>query len=295
MKYDKEQIKKVAITGYLQSLGLTPARRYSSEIAYHSPLTEKDKTPSFFVNEKKNTFYDYSSGEKGDVIRLYCLMNNLTGKDSFTTACENLKNMKFSYYFEADEYIKKSKQNFPENYEITEVRSLSNSKLIEYLGVRGISLKNAANFVKELHYTINHRNYFALGFPNNSGGYEVRSKYFQGSFSPKDISYYDFGFNAKVAVFEGFFDLLSYCEHYPNGLQNKDIIVLNSLSLIQKAIDLIHFYEFSEVVLYLDNDTAGDKATEKLKGTFFDSVNDQRYLYADYKDFNEFQMSKYTK
>jgi hypothetical protein len=36
--------------------------------------------------------------------------------------------------------------------------------------------------------TVDGRNYFAIGFPNRSGGYEIRNAYFKGCISPKDIS-----------------------------------------------------------------------------------------------------------
>jgi hypothetical protein len=48
-----------------------------------------------------------------------------------------------------------------------------------------------------------------LGFKNDSGGYELRSEFFKGSNSPKDITAFK-NRGKKVAAFEGFFDFLSF-------------------------------------------------------------------------------------
>jgi hypothetical protein len=55
------------------------------------------------------------------------------------------------------------------------------------------------------------KNYYAIGFKNNAGGYELRSEKFKGSGSPEDIPFP--GTNAqKISVFDGFFNFLSYLQ-----------------------------------------------------------------------------------
>ena len=46
---------------------------------------------------------------------------------------------------------------------------------------------------KEIRYTLHGKRYFAIGFRNVSGGYEVRNRFFKASLSPKDISLMDNG------------------------------------------------------------------------------------------------------
>lgn len=48
-----------------------------------------------------------------------------------------------------------------------------------------------------------------MGFKNDSEGYELRNEFFKGSSSPKDITSFK-NEGKKVAVFEGFFDFLSF-------------------------------------------------------------------------------------
>ncbi len=100
---------------------------------------------------------------------------------------------------------------------------------------------------------------FCNWFKNNLGGYELRNSIFKGSSSPKDLTI--FKNNAKViAVFEGFFDFLSYMAIVQNGEQlQANFLVLNSVSFFEKARP---FMERHEVIdLYLDHDKTGQNCT----------------------------------
>ena len=54
--------------------------------------------------------------------------------------------------------------------------------------------------------------YFAIGFPNMAGGYEVRNRYFKGCVAPKDITHIrqQGGQRCMCYLFEGFMDYLSF-------------------------------------------------------------------------------------
>ena len=123
---------------------------------------------------------------------------------------------------------------------------------------------------------------------NNAGGYELRNEFFKGSSSPKYISYLDN--NAKnIAVFEGFFDFLSYQTIHKNQEHElTNFLVLNSLSFFERSLLLMEKHE--TVRLYLDHDKAGRKCTEmalKRSAKFDDRSN----LYKGYKDVNEWVMN----
>jgi hypothetical protein len=124
----------------------------------------------------------------------------------------------------------------------------------------------------------------AIGFKNNAGGYELRNEYFKASSSPKYISYMDN--NAKnIIVFEGFFDFLSYQTIYKNQEQKiANFLVLNSLSFFERSLLLME--KHTNIKLYLDNDNAGKKYTlVALKRS--PKFQDESKLYKGYKDLNE--------
>src|SRR5699024_9055657 len=83
--------------------------------------------------------------------------------------------------------------------------SITNPALCRYLHDRSIPVELANVYCREVHYALHNRHYYAIGFQNNSGGYELRNKYFKGSSSPKDVTLVAGKNRQKVAVFEGFF------------------------------------------------------------------------------------------
>ena len=75
------------------------------------------------------------------------------------------------------------------SFQHLEVRDLTHPALLRYLEGRGINIELAKRECKELHFTNNGRPFFAIGFPNMAGGYEVRNSFFKGCIAPKDITH----------------------------------------------------------------------------------------------------------
>ena len=126
--------------------------------------------------------------------------------------------------------------------------------------------------------------YFAIGFPNDAGGYEVRNQYFKGSFTPKTISTFSFNESDTLLLFEGFFDYLSALEYYDKQTFPASVIVLNSLSNLEKVLPNIKRY--SRVSTFFDLDKAGRKAQETIKSVTH-TATDFSTIYKGFKDFNE--------
>ena len=82
-------------------------------------------------------------------------------------------------------------------------------------------------------------------------------------------------------------DFLSYLTIKPNT--NKDFIILNSVALVDKSIEVIKQYD--DVKLALDNDKAGDTATKKIT-EHIPTAKDVRKYYKNFKDLNEFIKNK---
>ena len=86
-----------------------------------------------------------------------------------------------------------------------------------------------------MRYLTGGKPYFAVGFLNRSGGYEIRNKFFKGCIAPKDITHIRQEQPKETCyLFEGFMDYLSFltlrlerCPDRPE-LDGQDYIVLNS-------------------------------------------------------------------
>ena len=119
----------------------------------------------------------------------------------------------------------------------------------------------AKEYCKEVSFKLKDKNFFAIGFQNDSQGYELRCKYFKGSSSPKDVTLIKNNAD-KLLLFEGFIDFLSWfnCKLFFTG--KHDYLILNTLSFLNRSKSVIKGYP--EVLLFLDNDEAGKRATAEL-------------------------------
>ena len=136
---------------------------------------------------------------------------------------------------------------------------------------------------------MNDKNYFGIGFKNDSGGYEIRNKYLKICLGKKDVSTIKNG-SESLRVFEGFFDFLSF-KNIEKSIENKpsDYLILNSVSMIHTIKNSLENYESIE--LYFDNDEAGNRAVEMIENEN-KNVEDCRVLYSDFKDLNDWLIHK---
>ena len=169
-------------------------------------------------------------------------------------------------------------------------KPLSHPALRQYLRERGISADVASRFCCQVEYRYNGKQFFAVGFKNNSDGYEIRNRFFKGCVSPKDITL--IGRNSNVChLYEGFMDFLSAVILVIG--RGEDHIVLNSVANMQKVHHLLDGY--AQVYCHLDNDEAGENACIELQKRYGDKVIDHSHLYTGYKDLNEYLMSHKTR
>ena len=169
-------------------------------------------------------------------------------------------------------------------------KPLSHPALRQYLRERGILVDGASRFYCQVEYRYNDKQFFAVGFKNNSDGYEIRNHFFKGCVSPKDITL--IGRNSNVChLYEGFIDFLSAVILGIGRGENH--IILNSVANIQKVHHLLDGY--AQVYCHLDNDEAGENACVELQKRYGDKIIDHSHLYTGYKDLNEYLMSHKTR
>ncbi len=271
------QARQIDMVTYLEKLGFRPQRITNNDCWYLSPLRD-EKEPSFKVNRKLNVWYDYGLGKGGNIIDFGLLYHKCSVKElleNLRTASLNPQQiMPVSKSENEDE---KKLINVLGSYEITDYW------LCNYLSQRKIPDEVAEKYCREVRYELYGKVYAAIGFKNNSGGYELRSPNFKGSSSPKDVTLIDNGAK-EVAVMEGFFSFLSYLVLHQNQQHLTNFLVLNSLSFFEKSRPLMEKHE--AIHLYLDRDHAGITSTQKALKWDRKYV-DQSHLYKNHKDLNE--------
>lgn len=268
------EAKSIDINQLLKSLGHKPAIEKEKESWYISPF-RSEKEPSFRVNNSMQLWYDYGLGQGGDIIKLGCVLFSC----DVAGLLDKLEGMNFSF---SQPKLKKMNTTL-EKTKILSVQQISDPLLIRYIKERAIDIFIADRYCKEVHYKVNETQFRSIGFPNRSGGWELRSKSFKGATS-KDISLIHRD-SSTVCVFEGFFDLLSYIQLKSDESKKYDLLSLNSLALIDKSLEVLVNYK--EIKLFLDNDDAGEAATDRILGLKLSLTIDNSKDYSAHKDLNE--------
>ena len=174
--------REISIEKVVQNLGCQVIKTTGEELWFLSPFRQ-EKTPSFKVNRKLNKWFDFEEQVGGNVIDFVIQKFGF----NVSEALEYLKKFDdFSFFHQQIFKTTDEKENIDHIEKIIQVNHIA---LIQYLKSRGITnYKNVSN-LKEIHYSIKQKKYFALGFRNNSGGFEVRSKYAKICLGSKDISH----------------------------------------------------------------------------------------------------------
>ena len=278
-----QAIKCFPIRTYLTGRGLLPTKENSRYGLYLSPLRE-EHTPSFKVDYMQNLWYDFGLGAGGSIIDLVMRLERC----NFTEAVQLLScGERTSIAAPVPPSVLPTVPALRMLFDIP----LRHSALVGYLSSRGIDPAIASACCREVHYAVGGRNYFAVGFRNDAGGWELRSECFKGCVSPKQITTID-NRSDTVVAFEGFMDFLSYLA-MEKQLQT-DAAVLNSVVNLPKAIPFLDRH--TTIHAFFDNDEAGRKATADLKRLCPNStVIDWSHLYREHKDLNEYWQAKQSR
>jgi hypothetical protein len=274
-----EKAKDIDLVDYLATLGHHPTKVNSPHYWYKSPLHD-ERTPSFKVNRQLNKWYDFSEGKGGNLVDFGILYHQC----SISELLRKLSGPEITAEGHPAQ-AQKLQGSAQKPIDILSIHSISSYPLVRYVRSRGINQDIADNYCQEVRYKRGENIYYAIGFKNDRGGYELRNEKYKGGSSPKDIATIDNG-SKDLAVFEGFFDFLSYQTLNINqGAPDRNFLILNSTAFFEKSLPFMQTY--SRVHLYLDTDQTGEKYTGQALALDKDKFSDERGLYREYKDLND--------
>lgn len=281
-----DQAKRIPLRQLLTQLGHKPVRENGDVLWYASPL-RRESDASFNVSRRKNLWYDFGEGTGGSTIDLVMAVYGLTSVADALKQIDQLMIGNRSVEVDIADGIATSP-----SIRISRIEPLASRSLTGYLRQRGIDLTRASSFIREVHYTTQDKDYFAIGFANDSGGFELRNPYFKGSTS-KDITTIE-GDSNRVICFEGFVDFLTALTMF-GGRLNGTAIVLNSASMKHKAVARIKTLNPSLVELYFDNDKTGKELVSYFRHALSDAtIVDWLSLYEGHKDLNDWHAAHHV-
>lgn len=277
-----QAIKCLSIRAYLAERGLQPTKDHPRYGLYLSPLRE-ERTPSFKVDYVQNLWYDFGLGAGGSIIDLVMRLERC----NFTEAVRLLSRSERTPIAVP---VPQSVSSTVSALRLLSDIPLRHPALVGYLSSRGIDPAIASACCREVYYAVGGRNYFAVGFRNDAGGWELRSERFKGCVFPKHITTID-NRSDTVVAFEGFMDFLSYLSMKPAEWPHIDAAVLNSVIHLPKVIPFLDRH--TTIHAFFDNDEAGRKATADLKRLCpNNSVIDRSHFYREHKGLNEYWQTK---
>jgi DNA primase len=309
------QAKQIHLRDLLENLDHEPKREDKGEGWYLSPFRQETE-PSFKITRDGKAWYDHGAAEGGNILDFIIRYYGL-GQSDIAGALQQLRSLKIGSVRPTDRnpaqqtlwQEQKSDAPIPTQgtvalpeepsgslLTITKIQPLQNQALQQYLRKRCVYTDTARRYLQEIYYRRQDKSYFALAFANESGGYELRNPYFQGTFGTKDVTLlYPNGeaSGSSVAVFEGFMDFLSALTYTKRPAPDGMALVLNSASMRERALKLIRERQIETVYLYLDHDPTGRTLTawfqEQLQAR---SVEDKSGFYAGHKDLNAWLMAQ---
>ena len=292
---DLSRIKRYPIVEYLERKGIKPVRRTPAYALYRSPFRE-DTHPSFKVDTEKNLWIDYAEGKGGSIIDLCMRLKGCTLSEAIRILGQNAPDI--THVPRRESVQGSSKQESIRQAVSTsgvrrliEVSDTLPPHLLKYLEEdRCINLEKAMLFLRCISYEVRGQHYQAIGFANQSGGYELRDNgIFKGTIAPKDITPIFADRAEPVCIFEGFMDFLSFFSMKEEVIHH--CLVMNSVSNVAKAIRYLNDRHLTHIRAFLDNDDAGKRATNDFIRAGF-KVEDMSVHYRNFKDLNEYHVHR---
>ena len=289
------RIKRYPIVEYLERKGIKPVRSTPAYALYHSPLREETH-PSFKVDTEKNLWIDYAEGKGGSIIDLCMRLEGCTLLEAIRILGQNAPDITHVPRRESVQGTSKQ-ESIRQAVSTSGVRRLIEISdtlpphLLKYLEEdRCINLEKAMLFLRCISYEVRGLHYQAIGFANQSGGYELRDNgIFKGTIAPKDITPIFADRAEPVCIFEGFMDFLSFFSMKEEVIHH--CLVMNSVSNVAKAIRYLNDRHLTHIRAFLDNDDAGKRATNDFIRAGF-KVEDMSVHYRNFKDLNEYHVHR---
>jgi hypothetical protein len=275
-----EKAKQIPLELVLEKMNYVPSKTNGFDKFYYSPFRD-ERTASFKINTKINMWYDHGLQKGGNIIDFIAIKFNYTIPEVLKFL-ENYSNESI-FSFQKQKNIVSNFSESESKVNIIKVIEIQHFALKQYLENRKIYHYENESNLKEVHYEINGKKYFGIGFQNRSNGFEIRSKYVKICIGKKDITLIVKGDKNKknIRIFEGFTDYISF-KHLKK--KSSDYLILNSIAMINRCDEILSNYD--EIELYFDQDEAGSLYT-KTTLEKFKNAKDCREFYKDFKDLNE--------
>lgn len=269
-----------------------------------SPFRD-ERTPSFHILPPGYGWKDFGDGSHGGVIDLVMRLQGCSREEALRILARIRTGEEFpSVREKASAVPSPSRHAGQPQLKVVSVAPVTLPSLLSYARSRGISDTVLQSCCREV-LVRSPRGDSAtpyLAFPNGAGGWVLRSpaagragKRCTSSaptfLGPDGKAVTAQAGSCACALFEGFFDYMSFLQLQGSASPGMDVCVLNSVTNLGAAMEFI--LSHSSVNLWLDNDEAGRRAArtatdEVLSRIPWAQVYDHSYEYGGFNDLNDY-------
>lgn len=293
-KQEIEAIKRINPRHILADLNAKIAVEGRDYILAHAPY-RIDENPSlnYFLNSRGHWIWkDMADGKAGSHIDLYIRTKNMTYLDAVRYLREKLKEWELTQ--EMTHERKRERKEERENDQAKEKRKIDRVEERPLSEEHRRIIREERGYdkippnIKTIEVYAGGRKFSVYGMRDMNGNYVVRTK---GTQEKRNIKLSDKGMTItlfrgqnqdRIAVVEGIHDYMALYQKYGDRIS---YLILNSVNHTDRAIEYLKNSRHKQILLALDNDTAGEKAKEKL----INALRDKEIWIAKYqgKDLDE--------
>jgi hypothetical protein len=304
---DIQTAKAIPIDFLLQRIGCQPTKTTNGCQWYLSPF-RLENTPSFKLTRDRFAWFDHGTGEGGNILDLAF---RLDSQQSLPHKLEAQQLKQALAYIDQKVGAPSTRQQPLNNrmpvetnrpaYTITEHQPFrlvdptgNSSQAALYLASRGISPERVVPYLQEVTFlSADGQKHQGFGLPNVAGGYELRRQgdWAKTAVGPKAITI--FKATREAAPWHTFYSLIDFCTYLtidkpPLGAYH--YLIINSDSLVAKAITYLETVPAGFMIQYPHTDESGQNAFRRLE-QFLTShrwaASHKAYLYEGFTDWTE--------
>jgi hypothetical protein len=229
--------EQASLSMLLSRLGHQPAKSSGEEELYLNVLRDTEIIPTFIINSRLGIWFDRLTKKSGDIVDFGMVYWSGLGIDQVLERISELCACNQEAQVTGHQTRRKRRAVKIPYYHIAETRPLgSNQEIAAYLQSQGI-WEIAIGHLKEVYYYVvdeKHRrkDFFAAGWQNENGGWEVRGRNFRGCLGRKGMTFIP-GQASKLVLFGDYISYLSW--KYEHRTTTANILVMNAPEFLPAA------------------------------------------------------------
>lgn len=251
---------QATLFGLLSRLGYHPAKSSGEELLYKNVLHKFEKVPTLVVNSELGLWFDRLTKRSGDILdfglALWTGLSPLEVSEKINQLCEPSKDSSSSV--DSRRTRKRKAIKIP-HYHIEEIKPLGgNTEILGFLKNKGI-WEIAIGHLKEVYYYVidekkRRKDFFAAGWENENGGWEVRGRNYSSCLGPKGMSFIP-GQENKLVVFGNYTEYLNW--RYEFKTSDASVLVLNDPEFLAAACKRLS--KFKDVTVMAEDRQLADQ------------------------------------